>query len=53
MGAWVCRRPQVGLIIGRGGETIKGLQNRSGARIQVGVLRLTEQGLQGLGFSNP
>jgi len=28
--------PQVGLIIGRGGETIKGLQSRSGARIQVG-----------------
>ena len=26
---------QVGLIIGRGGETIKGLQAKSGARIQV------------------
>ncbi|XP_021287769.1 far upstream element-binding protein 2 isoform X3 [Herrania umbratica] len=26
---------KVGLIIGRGGETIKGLQTRSGARIQV------------------
>ncbi len=26
---------QVGLIIGRGGETIKSLQSRSGARIQV------------------
>jgi hypothetical protein len=28
-------RLQVGLIIGRGGETIKNLQSRSGARIQV------------------
>ncbi|KAF5727077.1 far upstream element-binding protein 2 isoform X1 [Tripterygium wilfordii] len=26
---------KVGLIIGRGGDTIKGLQNRSGARIQL------------------
>lgn len=26
---------QVGLIIGRGGETIKGLQSKTGARIQV------------------
>lgn len=26
---------KVGLIIGKGGETIKNLQNRSGARIQV------------------
>ena len=29
---------QVGLIIGKGGETIKGLQTRSGARIQVDML---------------
>ena len=29
---------QVGLIIGRGGETIKSLQTKSGARIQVVVI---------------
>lgn len=27
---------QVGLVIGKGGETIKGMQARTGARIQVG-----------------
>ncbi|RRT83595.1 hypothetical protein B296_00000822 [Ensete ventricosum] len=29
---------KVGLIIGKGGETIKNLQTRSGARIQVKIL---------------
>ncbi|GLJ16096.1 hypothetical protein SUGI_0268270 [Cryptomeria japonica] len=33
---------KVGLIIGRGGETIKNLQNRSGARIQLIPLHLPE-----------
>uniref|UniRef100_A0A2N9F6V9 K Homology domain-containing protein n=1 Tax=Fagus sylvatica TaxID=28930 RepID=A0A2N9F6V9_FAGSY len=32
---------KVGLIIGRGGETIKGLQTRIGARIQCGTVLLT------------
>lgn len=27
---------QVGLVIGKGGETIKNIQSRSGARVQVG-----------------
>ena len=31
---------KVGLIIGKGGETIKNLQNRSGARIQVMLFSL-------------
>lgn len=35
---------KVGLIIGRGGETIKNLQNRSGARIQVQSDREVETG---------
>eukprot|EP00897_Mesotaenium_endlicherianum_P004129 jgi/Mesen1/3744/ME000204S03008 len=35
---------KVGLIIGRGGETIKNLQNRSGARIQVQSDKDTEPG---------
>jgi len=29
---------QVGLIIGKGGETIKSLQTKTGARIQVVVI---------------
>lgn len=29
---------QVGLVIGKGGEAIKDMQARSGARIQVGFL---------------
>lgn len=33
---------QVGLIIGRGGETIKSLQTRSGARIQVAFFSFSE-----------
>ncbi|XP_038718014.1 far upstream element-binding protein 2-like isoform X2 [Tripterygium wilfordii] len=33
---------KVGLIIGRGGDTIKGLQNRSGARIQLMPQHLPE-----------
>lgn len=37
---------QVGLIIGRGGETIKGLQTRSGARIQVVDIYLPQSGLK-------
>lgn len=28
---------QVGLVIGKGGETIKSMQARTGARIQVGL----------------
>lgn len=28
---------QVGLVIGKGGETIKNMQARTGARIQVGL----------------
>lgn len=28
---------QVGLVIGKGGETIKSMQTRTGARIQVGL----------------
>jgi rRNA processing protein Krr1/Pno1 len=35
---------QVGLIIGRGGETIKSLQSRSGVRIQVQNDSETEPG---------
>jgi hypothetical protein len=31
---------QVGTIIGKGGESIKSLQARSGARIQVHILRV-------------
>jgi far upstream element-binding protein len=33
---------KVGLIIGRGGETIKNLQSRTGARIQLIPLHLPE-----------
>ena len=30
-----CPKDMVGRVIGRGGETIKGLQHHSGARIQI------------------
>lgn len=32
---------QVGLIIGKGGETIKSLQTKTGARIQVVIVCLS------------
>ena len=31
----ICTSFQVGLVIGKGGETIKNMQARTGARIQV------------------
>lgn len=36
---------QVGLIIGKGGETIKNLQKKSGARIQVARLCKCMEGM--------
>jgi far upstream element-binding protein len=43
----------VGLIIGKGGETIRQLSTESGAKIQVAIKEVTETGMRNVFVEGP